>query len=112
MSAAVPVILYATFTARSGNEAVVADLLCAYAASVRREPGNVLFQASHRLDEPGSFFVYEEYVDEAAFQTHLATSSGKLFNAKLGPLIVEPQSRLTFLRAVSPGIRDGARQPA
>ena len=56
--------------------------------------------------------MYEEYVDEAAFQTHLATSSGKLFNAKLGPLIIEPQSRLTFLRAVSPDIRDGARQPA
>lgn len=94
------VILYATFTATTGNETAVAELLGEYAAVVREEPGNVLFRASRKLDEPGAFFVYEEYADEAAFQAHLDTPSGRSFNAKLGPLIVEPESRLTFLRRI------------
>ena len=69
-----------------------------YAESVRREPGNVAFDACQRADNADSFFVYEEYRDEAAFQAHLAAPYGEPFNAALGPLIVEPNSILTFLR--------------
>ena len=94
------VILYATFTASKGNADAVAALLSDYAAAVRKEPGNVLFEASCKATEPDSFFVYEEYVDEAAFQAHLNAPYGTPFNAALSPLIVEPQSRLTFLRRI------------
>jgi quinol monooxygenase YgiN len=94
------VILYATFTASAGNAAAVAMLLSDYSARVRKEPGNVLFEASSKIDEPESFFVYEEYADEAAFQTHLNAPYGTPFNDRLSSLIVEPQSRLTFLRRV------------
>lgn len=92
------VILYATFTASAGNAPAVTALLSDYAASVRQEPGNVLFEASYRVDHAESFFVYEEYANEAAFQAHLSAPHGAPFNAALAPLIVEPQSRLTFLR--------------
>lgn len=98
MTHATPIILYATFTAKSGNAALVAKLLRGYAENVRKEPGNVLFEATCKSDEPESFFVYEEYADESAFQAHLSASYGAPFNAALAPLIVEPQSRLTFLR--------------
>jgi len=94
------VILYATFTAAAGNADAVAVLLGDYAATVRKEPGNVLFEASRKATEPDAFFVYEEYADEAAFQAHLNAPYGAPFNAALAPLIVEPQSRLTFLRRV------------
>ena len=94
------VILYATFTASTGNADAVAVLLADYAATVRKEPGNVLFEASRKATEPDAFFVYEEYADEAAFQAHLNAPYGAPFNAALAPLIVEPQSRLTFLRRV------------
>lgn len=100
MTAGTSVILYATFTASAGNAAVVAALLSDYAAAVRKEPGNVLFEASCKADEPESFFVYEEYADEAAFQAHLNAPYGEPFNAALAPIIVEPQSQLTFLRRV------------
>lgn len=100
MTAGTSVILYATFTASAGNVAAVTALLSAYTAAVRKEPGNVLFEALCKADEPESFFVYEEYADEAAFQAHLNASYGAPFNAALAPLIVEPQSRLTFLRRV------------
>lgn len=94
------VILYATFTASAGNAAAVGALLSDYAATVRLESGNVLFKASCRVDEPGSFFVYEEYADQAAFQAHLNAPYGATFNTAVGPLIVEPQSRLIFLQRV------------
>lgn len=94
------VVLYATFTASVGNAAAVAALLSDYAAAVRKEPGNVLFEASCKADQPESFFVYEAYTDEAAFQAHLNAPYGVPFNAALAPLIVEPQSLLTFLRRV------------
>ncbi|MBS0581515.1 MAG: antibiotic biosynthesis monooxygenase [Proteobacteria bacterium] len=100
MTDATPIILYATFTATEGNAATVAALLNDYAAAVRKEPGNVLFEASCKADESESFFVYEEYIDEKAFQAHLSAPYGASFNAALAPLIVEPQSRLTLLRRV------------
>jgi len=94
------VILYATFTARTGHAPAVAALLADYAAKVRAEAGNVLFEASSRVDAPEAFFVYEEYVDEAAFQAHLGAPYGAVFNAALKPLIVEPESQLVFLKRV------------
>jgi len=100
LTAHTSVILYATFTASAGNALAVAALLSDYAATVRKEPGNVLFEASCKADQPESFFVYEEYADEAAFQAHLNAPYGPSFNAALAPLIVEPQSLLTFLRRV------------
>lgn len=99
-AADLPVILYATFTALPGHAATVAALLAKYAELVRKEPGNVLFDVSCRADAPESFFVYEEYVDEAAFNAHLSAPYGTPFNAELAPLIVEPQSLLTFLTRV------------
>lgn len=100
MTADTSVILYATFTASAGNAGAIVALLGDYAATVRKEPGNVLFEASWKADEPESFFVYEEYADDAAFQAHLNAPYGAPFNAALAPLIVEPQSLLTFLRRV------------
>lgn len=100
MTTSLPVILYATFTATAGNAAAVAVLLGDYAETVRKEPGNVLFEASCKAEEPESFFVYEKYVDEAAFQAHLSAPYGAPFNAALAPLIIEPQSLLTHLRRV------------
>ncbi|MBS0567029.1 MAG: antibiotic biosynthesis monooxygenase [Proteobacteria bacterium] len=100
MTDSTPVVLYATFTATAGNAAAVTALLKDYAVAVRREAGNVLFEASCKADEPESFFVYEEYADEAAFQAHLSAPYGASFNAALAPLIVEHQSKLTFLLRV------------
>ena len=100
MTASSPVILYATFTAAAGNAATVAALLRDYAASVREEPWNVLFEATCKVGDPESFFVYEEYVNEDAFQAHLNAPYGAPFNAALAPLIVEPQSLLTHLQRI------------
>lgn len=95
-----PVILHATFTARAGEEHRVAHLIGQYARVVHQEPGNLTFEASQLRDTPERFFVYEAYLDEAAFQEHLNHPAGQAFNIELAPLIVEPSSELTFLRRV------------
>lgn len=95
-----PTILHATFTARPGEGDRVAELLRGFADAVRAEPGCVVFDATRLADDDHRFFVYEEYVDEAAFQAHLANPAGGPFNAALQQLIVEPNSVLTFLRRI------------
>ena len=93
-----PVVLYAEFTALPGQEATVADLIVELGRDVRTEAGNVVFRSHTERDNPAKFFVYEEYVDEDAFRAHIAAPYGAVFNAKLGDLIVEEHSILTFVR--------------
>lgn len=102
--------LIAEFTARSGREEEVSSLLLALADDVRREPGCLEF-ATHRVVAPPAsidvargpapigtrFVVAEAYRDEAAFAAHISAPHGAVFNAALGPLIVEDGSVLTFL---------------
>ncbi|MBO9626630.1 MAG: antibiotic biosynthesis monooxygenase [Microbacterium sp.] len=95
-----PTILHAVFTARPGLGDRVAGLLADFAAVVRAEEGNVVFDASRLVEDPDRFFVYEVYRDAAAFQAHLASPAGVPFNAALQELIVEPSSQLTFLRRI------------
>lgn len=95
-----PQVLYAQFTASAGNEEQVAALVRGYADLVRAEPGNLLFSASRKRDEPAAFFVYEEYRDAAAFAAHRSAEYGAIFNRALADLIVESGSQLTFLRSV------------
>ena len=91
------VTLYAEFTARPGAEDAVAGLVRDFAARVRAEPGNVMFEPSTVEDEPRRWFVYEVYRDAAAFQAHIAADYGAAFNSSLGPFIEEDGSRLTRL---------------
>ncbi|MDB5524736.1 MAG: antibiotic biosynthesis monooxygenase [Rhizobium sp.] len=90
-------ILYAEFTAKPGTAEEVARLLADLAVKVRAEPGNVAFDCYRLSADPAKFFVFEFYRDDAAFQTHILADYGAEFNSRLGPLIVEPHSLLTFL---------------
>jgi quinol monooxygenase YgiN len=90
-------ILYAEFTALPGSESSVTDLVRDLTELVRQEPGNLVFAAARKRDDPAKFFVYEEYADAAAFATHLAADYGTAFNTKLAELVVGGGSELTFL---------------
>lgn len=89
--------LYAEFTAKSGTESVVEELILAYADVVRSEPGNSRFEVYRRQEDPAKFVVFECYADEAAFRAHLSHPAGHAFNERLVPLIEEEQSVLSFL---------------
>jgi quinol monooxygenase YgiN len=98
----VPVILYAEFTAKRGSESQLQMLISDLAGKVRREPGNTEFTVYRERDNPRKFFVFEEYLDEAGFEAHIRAEYGVIFNRRLGSLIEEGASQLTFLTRFDP----------
>jgi quinol monooxygenase YgiN len=92
-------VLYARFTALPDCVDTEGELLAALAVRVRSEPGNVQFDAWLEKDTR-IYFVYEVYQDDDAFAAHINTNYGAVFNKRLGPLIEEPHSMLTWLTPV------------
>lgn len=104
------VALYAEFAAVPGRGRDVERLIAAFADVVRAEPGNLVFDVYRKADAPDHFFVYEIYRDQAAFDAHIGSEAGALFNAELGELIHGDGSTLTGLRPV-PGVHSKAEMP-
>jgi quinol monooxygenase YgiN len=98
----VPMILYAEFTAKPDAEAEVGRLISGLAEDVRREPGNTEFTVYRERDNPRKFFVFEQYRDEASFDAHIGAEYGVIFNQRLGSLIEEGESQLTWLTRFDP----------
>lgn len=67
-------VVCATRKARPGEESAVSELLRRVSAASTQEPDCLVFQVHRSVTEPGLFFLYEQYVSEAAFQTHAATN--------------------------------------
>jgi quinol monooxygenase YgiN len=97
-----PVILYAEFTATPGSESQIEALISGLAEEVRREPGNTEFTVYRERDNPRKFFVFEQYLDEASFETHISADYGAIFNQRLSNLIEEGESQLTWLTRYDP----------
>ena len=66
-------VVTATWRAKPGEEAAVLDLVRRVAIASRQEPGCILFRVHRSRSEAGAFFLYEEYVSEAAFLEHAAS---------------------------------------
>ncbi|MEA9984666.1 MULTISPECIES: putative quinol monooxygenase [Subtercola] len=94
------VSLYAEFTATAGNEPAVYQLITDFASAVRAEPGNLRFDPHFRDDNPMTIFVYEQYSDQTAFDSHLASAHGIAFNTELAPLVSGGGSTLTMLKTI------------
>jgi quinol monooxygenase YgiN len=95
-------ILYAEFTANPGAEDEVASMISGLAEDVRREPGNTEFTVYRERDNPRKFFVFEQYLDDAAFEAHIKAEYGVIFNQRLSSLIEEGESQLTWLTRFDP----------
>lgn len=89
--------LFAEFTALPGHEERVAFLVQGLTEKVRQEPGNIVFLPFTREEHPRRWFVFEQYVDDAAFEAHINADYGAQFNAELAHHIVEEASELTWL---------------
>jgi quinol monooxygenase YgiN len=66
-------IIIARYQARAGEEDRVETALKNMREPSRAEPGNLDYQVMRDPHELGVFVLFERYVDEAAFQAHLAT---------------------------------------
>jgi quinol monooxygenase YgiN len=65
-------IIY-TFAADDADRA--ADLLRELRDTARQEPGCLRFDVARALEHPNVFALHEEYADEAALKTHLASDA-------------------------------------
>jgi quinol monooxygenase YgiN len=68
-----PFAVAATWTARPGEEDAVAAALSQLIAPSRAEPGNLVYQVHRSSEDRRVFFIYEQYLDRAAFDGHVAS---------------------------------------
>ena len=48
-----------------------------------------VFDVCVDADDPASFYLYEKYANEAAFQTHIASKHFRAFDARVSPWVQE-----------------------
>jgi len=65
-------VVAATWRAKAGEEGRVADTIRTMTPLSRSEEGNLFYQAQVSPEDPMTFFLYEQYVDEAAYEAHKA----------------------------------------
>lgn len=59
------------------------------------EPGNVYYTLNRSREEVGTYYVMEQYVDQAAVDAHGKSDAFKAVNARLGPLVAaQPEIEL------------------
>lgn len=66
------VVLAVTWMAKVGKEAEVSGLFAKLTEESRKEPGCVMYLAHRHRTEGRRFFIYEQYKDDAALESHRA----------------------------------------
>lgn len=85
---------YAAFMAAMGTNA---------AASVRDEPGCLTFDVLRDRSDPDRVWLYEVYVDEAAFEAHMQTAHFLASRPLVNPLILSQEVIEADVLALNPG---------
>jgi quinol monooxygenase YgiN len=65
--------LIARWRAKPGEEEHVLEALRRLAGPSRAEPGCLMWEGNRDPEDPRSFVLYEQYVDRAAYEAHLAS---------------------------------------
>jgi len=66
-------VVAVTLVVKRGAEARVTEILQHVALLTRSEPGCLDYSIHRSLESPSRFFIYERYVDEAAFRADQAS---------------------------------------
>jgi autoinducer 2-degrading protein len=67
-------VVAATWIARPEEEDAVAAALTQMIPLSREEPGNLVYQVHRSTENRCLFFIYEQYVDRDAFDSHVAST--------------------------------------
>lgn len=65
-------VVAATWKAKEGEEKWVEGVIREMTPLSRAEEGNLFYQAQVNPEDPRTFFLYEQYVDEAGYEAHKA----------------------------------------
>jgi quinol monooxygenase YgiN len=66
-------VVCASYVARAGSESRIAEIIEAMAEASRAEPGCLQYQGHRSTSDPRRFFLYEMYIDPAAYVDHQTT---------------------------------------
>ena len=93
------ITLTATWRAKPGNEDRCREILELMTPITRAEPGCLFYQAHQLADDPRTFVLYEQYVDEAALKAHSESEAFKTH--VLGEAVPLLETRLrTYLEPI------------
>ena len=87
-------VVVARVTIKQGQEKAFIDVASKLVDATRKESGNLFYTLYQSPTNPVEFIFYEEYKDEAAFQTHASSAHFAVFaegikNMTSGELIVD-----------------------
>ena len=68
------VVLAVTWVAKDGESDAVAEVLRKLMPLSRAEPGCLQYDAHRDPDDPNTFFLFERYADQEAFDAHAASA--------------------------------------
>jgi len=89
------VVLAVTWVARDGESDAVADILRHLMPLSRAEPGCLQYDAHRDPDDRSTFFLFERYADQEAFDAHAASAHFQdLVLGKALPLLASRQRTL------------------
>ena len=94
-------IAFAVLKAKPGQREALRDALLALVGPTRAEPGNLDYVLFELKDEPGTFYMREAFVSQAALDAHCETDYFQAFARQADDLLAEPL-RLIFMEEVSP----------
>jgi quinol monooxygenase YgiN len=85
--------VFAHGTAAEGKADTVRAIVTELAAQARQEPGNLHYMVHEA--EPGDFYFFEVYQDQAAVDSHMASAHFKTAAGKFVPLLAKPPHIVT-----------------
>jgi quinol monooxygenase YgiN len=90
-------VVSAKWRAKPGKEDRLKEICEEMTDPSRAEEGNVFYQAQRSVDDPQLFYLYEQYVDEAAYQAHMDSPHfTRLVKEEAIPEILEAREREFF----------------
>jgi quinol monooxygenase YgiN len=66
-------VVTALWRAKPGKEDLIARVIAKMTPLSREEPGCLYYQAHRSPGNPQLFFLYEQYIDEAGYEAHMAS---------------------------------------
>lgn len=66
-------VVAATWTAKEGQEDIIARVIERMTPLSRQEPACLYYQAARSTENPRVFFLYEQYVDPSGYEAHMNT---------------------------------------
>jgi quinol monooxygenase YgiN len=87
-------VVSAKWLAKAGKEDRLLEVIREMTLPSRAEPGNLYYQAQRSAEDPRLFYLYEQYVDEAAYQAHMDSEHfTRLVKEEAIPELLEDRSR-------------------